>query len=75
MVDLPLKQKLANKRVEMMEEKQLIADNMKKMEILQNGFVKQPSFPYPLMCFNEDGLDIEGNCEKDWSKLAKFILG
>jgi hypothetical protein len=43
-----------------MEEKELIAENRKKMEIVQNGFVKQPSFPYPLMCFSENGVDIDG---------------
>ena len=75
MTSQALKAKLANQKIALMEEKELIAENRKKMEIVQNGFVKQPSFPYPLMCFSENGVDIDGKSLKDWSKLAKIILG
>ena len=40
------------------------------LELVKDGQLQKPAFPYPLMCFDE-----EGENQKDWGKLSRVILG
>ena len=44
--------------------------DVEPIDLVKDGKVQKPAFPYPLMCFDEGG----SSGEQAWSKLSEFVF-